>query len=185
MVKIMESSVVVHTASPSRKALGIVMMMISMGLSFFVAGTAYIESHKLTIKNEASQALFETSDFGMSLADAEGKIIQWSKGLEDLTGYSESDVLGKDISVMLPEEYRDQHEKAYKNAINDPHSYKKFNRIRCQLQPKNKNAKPINVVVSVRVYQSKYGNVFSMAHMVRASDIKEVVMPPLNASASK
>ncbi|MGH7146494.1 MAG: response regulator [Nitrospiraceae bacterium] len=43
-------------------------------------------------------------------AAQQGAIIAWNKGAEDIFGYQEQDVLGKPLTILMPERYRAQHQ---------------------------------------------------------------------------
>ena len=41
--------------------------------------------------------------------DIEGTIISWNEGGHQLFGYSESEILGKNVGILIPDDYRDVH----------------------------------------------------------------------------
>jgi PAS domain S-box-containing protein len=43
------------------------------------------------------------------LADCDGNIISWNKGAQTIFGYVEEEVLGKPLTILMPERYRDAH----------------------------------------------------------------------------
>ncbi len=50
-------------------------------------------------------------------ADQNGKIISWNPAAEMAFGYSETEILGCDLTDIIPERYRAAHEKGYAKAI--------------------------------------------------------------------
>ncbi|WP_447977350.1 PAS domain S-box protein [Candidatus Nitrospira bockiana] len=61
-------------------------------------------------KNEESlRLLIESALDGIVLADASGKILVWNKGAERLFGYTSDEVLGKCLTLLMPERYRHAH----------------------------------------------------------------------------
>src|SRR5205085_1622824 len=44
-------------------------------------------------------------------ADHRGTILTWNKGAEMIFGYEEAEVLGRRLSTLMPEKYREAHEK--------------------------------------------------------------------------
>lgn len=42
-------------------------------------------------------------------ANSEGEIISWNKGAENIFGYTEADVMGKPLTVVIPERFREAH----------------------------------------------------------------------------
>ncbi len=43
------------------------------------------------------------------LADSDGNIISWNKGAQTIFGYEEEEVMGKPLTILMPERYRDAH----------------------------------------------------------------------------
>jgi PAS domain S-box-containing protein len=43
------------------------------------------------------------------LADSDGNIISWNKGAQTIFGYEEEEVLGKPLTILMPERYREAH----------------------------------------------------------------------------
>ncbi|VVB85636.1 Chemotaxis protein CheY [uncultured archaeon] len=46
-------------------------------------------------------------------SDSNGKIISWNKGAETIFGYLENEVLGKHVTILMPEQYREIHLSAF------------------------------------------------------------------------
>ncbi len=44
-------------------------------------------------------------------ADSSGNIVSWNRGAQTIFGYTEREVLGKPLTVLMPERYRDAHQK--------------------------------------------------------------------------
>jgi diguanylate cyclase (GGDEF)-like protein/PAS domain S-box-containing protein len=57
------------------------------------------------------RALTESANDAIVSADAEGRIVSWSRGGEEMFGYTEDDVLGHTLTVLIPERYREAHER--------------------------------------------------------------------------
>ena len=43
------------------------------------------------------------------LADSDGNIISWNKGAKEIFGFNEEEVLGKPLTILMPERYREGH----------------------------------------------------------------------------
>jgi len=56
-------------------------------------------------------------------SDAEDKITFWNSGAKNIFGYSEEEVLGKPISMLIPERYREAHSRGVQRylATGEPH----------------------------------------------------------------
>ena len=57
------------------------------------------------------RAVLKSALDGIITADIEGNIISWNKGAQTIFGYSEEEVLGKPLTILMPERYRNPHEK--------------------------------------------------------------------------
>lgn len=90
-------------------------------------------------KLETSQQKFKESELkfrsivqlasdGIILADRKGNIIFWNRGAQLMFGYDEEELLGKPISILLHDEYRNLHQKAldYPDKINSEHIDKNY-----------------------------------------------------------
>lgn len=44
-------------------------------------------------------------------ADSTGKILTWNKGAQAIFGYAEEEVLGRPLAILMPERYREAHER--------------------------------------------------------------------------
>jgi diguanylate cyclase (GGDEF)-like protein/PAS domain S-box-containing protein len=57
------------------------------------------------------RAVTESASDAIVSADARGLIVSWNRGGQAMFGYDESDVIGKPLTVLMPERYRDAHER--------------------------------------------------------------------------
>ena len=48
---------------------------------------------------------------GIVLANKHGDIIQWNNGAKEIFGYSEEEVLGRPLTILMPEHYREAHQR--------------------------------------------------------------------------
>jgi PAS domain S-box-containing protein len=51
------------------------------------------------------------------VADLEGKIIEYSKGAEEIFGYTKEEVLGKSVEIFHPERTRDMLPRLFEEAM--------------------------------------------------------------------
>jgi PAS domain S-box-containing protein len=51
----------------------------------------------------------EPMEHGIVMASKEGKIVHWNEGASQLFGYSQADVLGRPVDVIVPEDLRAKH----------------------------------------------------------------------------
>lgn len=62
-------------------------------------------------REEKFRAIAETAVDAVILADGNGGIIFSNKGAQTMFGYSEEEILGKPLTVLMPERYREDHQK--------------------------------------------------------------------------
>ncbi|MGO1057766.1 EAL domain-containing protein [Planococcus sp. FY231025] len=56
------------------------------------------------------QAVFESTNDAIIVADGAGLIIQWNRGAEIIFGYSHDEVIGKNLQLIIPEENKQRHQ---------------------------------------------------------------------------
>ena len=57
------------------------------------------------------RSVVQSATDGIILADSDGKIIQWNHGAQQIFGYTEEEVLGKPLTMLMPEHYREAHQR--------------------------------------------------------------------------
>src|ERR1700693_1645463 len=73
------------------------------------------KSKKALIESELKfRSLVESASEAIILANSSGEIIFWNKGAQMIFGYTEGEIMGKPLVVLLPERYRDGHQKSLK-----------------------------------------------------------------------
>jgi PAS domain S-box-containing protein len=55
------------------------------------------------------RSVVQSATDGIILAGSDGNIIQWNKGAEEIFGYTEEEVLGEPLTMLMPECYREAH----------------------------------------------------------------------------
>ncbi len=70
------------------------------------------------VTNDAMiNAISESSTDVITQVDSEGNILFWTPGAEKMLGYSESEIVGKNIDVIVPQEIRDQVKRGLKEQF--------------------------------------------------------------------
>lgn len=62
-------------------------------------------------KENRLRSLTQTAVDAIISADTAGNIISWNKGAQAIFGYGEDEALGKPLAILIPERYRDAHER--------------------------------------------------------------------------
>ena len=57
------------------------------------------------------RSLVQSSPNAIISADRKGSIVSWNRGAQDTFGYKEEEVLGKPMALLMPERYRDAHQR--------------------------------------------------------------------------
>ncbi len=71
------------------------------------------------IENEAKfRSIFQSAVVGMIVViDSNGEIKEWNTGSELAFGYTESEAIGKPLTMLMPERYRDAHINGFAHAL--------------------------------------------------------------------
>lgn len=62
---------------------------------------------------ERFRSVAQSANDAIISADSRGRIISWNKGAHKIFGYSEEEVLGEQLIMLMPERYRDAHQKGF------------------------------------------------------------------------
>ncbi len=63
------------------------------------------------------RSVVESAQDAIVLSDGRGKIISWNRGARKMFGYEEKEVLGQPLSILMPERYREVHQKEMERTI--------------------------------------------------------------------
>ena len=63
------------------------------------------------------EALTATAPDGIITANSQSEIIYWNEAAERLFGYPPNEVINKKITLIMPERYREPHQKAFNKAV--------------------------------------------------------------------
>ena len=69
---------------------------------------------KIRESEEKYRSLAQSASDAIISSDQEGNIVFWNKGAEKIFGYREEEVLGKSLTLLMPEKYKD----VYQQGIN-------------------------------------------------------------------
>lgn len=57
------------------------------------------------------RTLIQSAKDGVILGNEKGLIVGWNKGASNIFGYEEEEIIGKSISLLMPERYRESHQR--------------------------------------------------------------------------
>jgi len=92
-------------------------------MSVFVANIMDITERKRTERElfeneERFRSILGSSMVAMIVAtDADGEIVSWNPAAERIFGYGEAEIVGRPLTVIMPERYRDAHREGFNRAL--------------------------------------------------------------------
>ena len=88
----------------------------AIGVSALATKAEHIE-HALTESEERFHCVVQSATDAIILADHRGRIISWNKGACRLFLYSEEEVLGRPLSIIMPIRYRTAHQQGLERVL--------------------------------------------------------------------
>ena len=85
---------------------GWIFVLTSAVLIYFIAKT---DMKSLLESEKRYRAVAQTANDSIISADGEGNIVGWNHGAEKVFGYTESEVLGRPLTLLLPTRYHERH----------------------------------------------------------------------------
>jgi len=104
--------------------------------------------------------LFETAAEGLIVANSQGKIIKTNQRSEELFGYTQSEMNGESISILIPEKYREKHVGHHEGYMQNPH--KRSMGKGMELFGRRKNGSNFPVEISLNYFEAD-GEKYAMA----------------------
>ncbi|MDT0687189.1 sensor histidine kinase [Autumnicola psychrophila] len=113
------------------------------------------------IKQATLSAIVESSDDAIISKDLGGIITSWNQGAEKIFGYSENEVLGKSITILIPPE-RMKEEELIINKIKSGQKLDHFETIRM-----TKDGRELVISLTVSPVKDKNGNIIGASKIAR------------------
>src|SRR6056297_546352 len=76
-----------------------------------------IELLETTAAGKLNKAFLDAAVDGIIIIDAWGKVQSFNKSAERLFGYSQTEMLGKNVSVLMPRHYAKHHDSYIRNYV--------------------------------------------------------------------
>ncbi len=114
---------------------------------------------RLAEKKAQYDALLDSARDGFITTDEKLRIIAWSKGAENMLGYTEQEVYGRHISLLYPEE----EQKAFNKALSDDghHSVYPYADTNFETNRIHKNGHSIPVDISITLWNTDGANYYT------------------------
>ncbi len=106
-------------------------------------------------------AIVETSDDAIVSTDLSGKIISWNRGAERLYGYRAAEVIGQPVSLLIPEERRDE-EKAIFYRIGQGEAIENY-----ETKRRRKDGSEIDVSLTISAIKNDRGTIIGASKIAR------------------
>jgi PAS domain S-box-containing protein len=71
----------------------------------------------LQASEERFRSLTHSAHDAIVSADSQGRILLWNKGAEEIFGYRADEVVGQPLSVLMPDQYREAHERGLERML--------------------------------------------------------------------
>lgn len=134
----------------------------------------------VTEKQEKQQefiTLTETAHDAIILVDQDGKIFEWNKSSEEIFGYSKKEILGENITGLMPKKYLSQYKAGYNKVMQE--ALKENYRDRT-VEGKTKEGRIFPMELSINFWKSNNKNVYcyfirDITSRVREENIKRVL----------
>ena len=92
-------------------------------------------------------------------ADGSGNIISWNKSAQDIFGYAEQEILGEPLSILMPEQFRDSHQRGLKRIGSTGESNVIGKTV--ELQGLRKDGSQFPLELSLATWQTEKGTFFT------------------------
>ncbi|MBL4754677.1 MAG: PAS domain S-box protein [Flavobacteriales bacterium] len=109
------------------------------------------EERYRTLNNAAFDAIV--------ISDHSGKIISWNRGAENIFGYAQNDILGRDLTTIMPKHYKKKHEEGFYRFVKtkDPVYLGKV----LELEGVRKNGEIFPIEINLTSWETSSGLFFS------------------------
>ncbi|PTX44170.1 PAS domain S-box-containing protein [Christiangramia gaetbulicola] len=134
-----------------------------LAFQFSFSPQAY--SEKRNLKRNTLSAIVESSNDAIISKDLNGTITSWNKGAEKIFGYTEKEILGKKVNILIPKD-RISEEKLILKTIKSGKSLDHLETRRL-----NKTGKEISISLTVSPIKDIFGNIIGASKVAR--DISE------------
>lgn len=105
------------------------------------------------------RAVFQSAKDAIITSDQSGIIVQWNQGAEHVFGYTEQEALGRDVTCLMPERYREVHCAGFDKAVASGQLH--VNGGHVELHGRHQNGREFPLELSLSRWQVGEGAFFS------------------------
>ena len=96
--------------------------MLALGVVIFtliIFGVTILASliHRLAKQDASTKAILDGVVDGIITFNGNGKILSFNRAVERLFGYLARDLIGKNVKILMPDSYREEHDHYFKNYL--------------------------------------------------------------------
>ena len=107
------------------------------------------------------RSVAESATDAIVAADQEGEIISWNRGAERIFGYTEPEVLGKALSMLMPERFRALHDAGIKRVVDGGVAASKVIGNTVEVMGLRKDGREFPLELSLATWDTPNGRFFS------------------------
>lgn len=100
-------------------------------------------------------SILENAAEGIITIDEQGNIESFNSAAEKLFGYDDSEIIGKNVSALIPDVYREQHDSLFKDTINRSSPEKLQMELEVSALNKSGNTIPVSIKLSELVVEGR------------------------------
>lgn len=132
-------------------------MVIILGLVFISTFVDKRFESQSLVSERKFHSVIESANDAIILANGKGAIISWNKGAQSIFGYQDEEVLGKKLQIIIPERFREAHQKGMERYLSTgkPHVIGKT----VELQGLRKEGDEFPIELSLATWQEE-GNIY-------------------------
>jgi diguanylate cyclase (GGDEF)-like protein/PAS domain S-box-containing protein len=107
------------------------------------------------------RSVAESATDAIVAADFEGKMVSWNRGAERIFGYTEPEVVGKPLAVLMPERFRAMHDAGIKRVVDGGVAASRLIGSTVEVVGLRKDGREFPLELSLATWDSPNGRFFS------------------------
>jgi diguanylate cyclase (GGDEF)-like protein/PAS domain S-box-containing protein len=134
-------------------------LLTSLCVPFFWYFVVRPLQHALELESVKSHKILEMAAEGIVTIDTKGKLLSFNRAAQKMFGYSEVEVLGKNVSILMPPPHREKHDSYISQYLQtgEPHVIGKAR----ELQGRRKDGRPFPMELTVTEIKQRDTHLFT------------------------